>query len=573
MHYYLKSILFLPMVLIATIGYAADSIPERQRGVMADAILMNKKSFLGAGEEYIYEAIKNALEKEGILTIEVENKFAVRDTFIQTVDNKLLKMTALNPEIFAKVVARLQKREEFLRNNSASFASKHTNLFAAFPKISSTDSLEDNDLAMPSQSSSASEAQVEKKSLFTPSDWRKSRSCLNGGNVMIVKNRAGVKKVLIGEYLLTLTHHALRIKGFFKPLEGGPRVYESESGTFNDVIHEQFQKGEIPTIAQALAKKLNLSNRDFITIGKEMDAMGLLDNFRPENGAGPDLKTVALEYVGQKEYIKTILWPYEFNTARENIVIVPQANTQLDLFLMESPTGVLVNDFDVASQFLETILKQSNHYKLTDTDIALLGEYQSNSQKIGLKLKPIYERIHQVLTQADINFTPFPGAFFTNCPFTLPKRIKVEVLGELQQKMHSIYLIGNFITPDIDKLTSQLNDEFLRHKVKFSQEAFYNQSHVNFMSSLLGWSFKHERPYGILLTVQAGNNLGKAMTTEISKVLRADQKLQVHFVGGGKKEISAARQFFVGKNLSVRSITWEFVKEHQSPSMMRSSAD
>ena len=194
-----------------------------------------------------------------------------------------------------------------------------------------------------------------------PVQIKPSRSYWEGGNVITASNSAGEIKVLVGADSATITHQALRNSGFFRPVgeQNTHYINETLNNEFKDSIRELYVKGKIPSKVKELAPKL--SEEETFAVAHEMQAVGLLPVIKKEEKE--KLTDIVTDYLGQREFVKRVLWPAEFEVDAKNIVEIPQAAYHLDAFLKPGPRGsFFVQDFEKSEEFLRSLLGKNRSY-------------------------------------------------------------------------------------------------------------------------------------------------------------------------------------------------------------------
>lgn len=503
-------------------------------GVSIDSLLIPAP--LPSGQGSSVHANLSSLGKElGIKTITTKFFYYPRDTKVRTPNGAILRSTDADITVQKLSSDRSWKREMHLLGNSASTATTHPYFFnkmqgRGIEKMSHLVSSEGLKVAEGGLTTSDVEAPL-----------KPSRSYWEGGNVIVASNSAGKVKVLIGADSLTLTHQILRKTKFFQAPDPSSPCYTQEKDRFHDSISELYKKGEIPKQVEQLAPPL--SNETLLSTGREMNAMGLITDFAPEDTK--KLTKIAKEYLGQREFIKQVLWPAEFGVAPEDIVEVPQGAYHLDAFIKTGPRGTLfLQDFEKSFELLNSIIDDNLGFgqpteemltmlincmraadpkkemekipvqkKLSQRDLSILRSYVNETAQLLQHLHPLYQRIQNCLQKAGFTIIKAPGVFHGK---------------------------------DGDK-----------------------QVNLNFLNAISGWSETKKTYYYICLGAQAGDHLGEKIMGAYQKFLKSQKiPIQVYFVGYNPKDpndFSDAMSFSTERlaQSGVHCLTYELVaKEH-----------
>ena len=415
----------------------------------------------------------------GIETVTSKTPYYARDIKTRTPSGTVLGSTNADKAIQTLASEKCWDREKFLRNNCAGTATKHPSFAKKFQGVSINQGAYRMvaDGLIPKPGDKAPKARI---------PYKLSRGYLEGGNIIVSSNREGKIKVLIGADTTNFTHLILRQIKFFSSSN------ESSSSSTQTIANR----------VEQLAP--SLSERETFAIGREMLAMKLISESELEEKER--LAKIVKEYVGQKEFVKQVLWPEEFGVAPEDIVEVPQAAYHLDVFIKTAPKGGLfVQDFGKTLDLLNEIQKANI---LTQKERPILKSYIEEATQLQKELQPIHNRVNACLEKAGFTVIGAPGTFHG------------ESKGE--------------------------------------------RVDLNFLNAISGWSEKKQSYYYICLGAKVGEQLGKELMKGYEKFLQSHQKnLLTHFVGhnpNNSSDFSDAMSFST-ETSGLRCLTYELETE------------
>ena len=424
-----------------------------------------------------------SLGKElGIETITSRIPYYARDIKTRTPSGTVLGSTNADKAIQKLATEMCWNREKFLRNNCAGTATKHPCFAKKFQGVG----IDQEAYKL------VAEGLIPKpgdKAPKAPIPYKLSRGYLEGGNIIVASNREGRIKVLIGADTTNLTHLILRKMKFFDSSNGS-----SSSST--------------PTIANRVEQLAPpLSEKETFAIGREMHAMGLIAESELEEKE--KLAKTVKEYVGQKEFVRQVLWPQEFGVAPEDIVEVPQAAYHLDVFIKTAPKGALfVQDFGKTLELLNGI---RDARILSKKELPILRSYIDETTLLQRDLQPIHERVNACLQKAGFTVIGAPGTFYG--------------------------ADGG------------------------------NRVDLNFLNGISGWSEKKKSYYYICLGAKVGEQLGKELMKGYEKFLQLHQaNLLTCFIGHNPKnptDFSDAMNFSI-ETSGLRCLTYELETEEHN---------
>jgi len=301
-----------------------------------------------------------------------------------------------------------------------------------------------------------------------------------GGNLFVLTNKVGCKKVLIGEELFTMIHAQLR-------LEKGLKAAEKK-----DLSDEELRQGAEEMSAMGLIdnaagmltlKKVHqLYNQDVvINFRKEALRIGLIKPFKLDDTNKDSARPIVAKYLAQKEEVLALIGDQLGEISPSDIHIIPQVEYHLDIFLFPGPNNsIFIQDFELCVQLLKSMDEKAKELSLTDKDKQILKEYFSALPKLNEQLKPLFAKARTELEKAGFNVISAPGQFY-----------------------------------DASFHPSQKGE-----------------SNASFLNSISGWSKKNQRPYLISNGAKIGDNLGNVLMELFKNFLKHFQSdLEVYFAG------------------------------------------
>ncbi|WP_068467695.1 hypothetical protein [Candidatus Protochlamydia phocaeensis] len=425
-------------------------------------------------------------QKEGFEVYATTTFYYPRDSRVRTPKGHILKSTDANPKILLTALERLIKRENYLKNQSSTFATEHPSFKNRMQgsAIASKLHFRASEGYSPDSRKDYFDVMMGPKLVSTNIHTliKPTRSYWEGGNVFVLTNTEGKTKVLISGHSLTVTHMVLRQYQYFQLPEKEntlAHIEETQSAfaSLQDRVNTLYLNRQIPALVRQLAGEL--SEEAVIQTGYEMNAMGLIKAFSTKTSADKArLTDIVKDYVGQREFVKQVLWPSEFEVQAEDIVIVPNAHYHLDTFMKPGPKGsILLQDFDQTIQVLYKIEAHADDYVLTSEDRFILKNYIQEAKQLAKDLGPIYANIHEQCKRAKIAIIPIAGTFF----------------GCNSRK---------------------------------------ERKNLNFLNALSGYSTLNQRFYYITSGASVGDRLGKVLMDEFRSTLeQLASPIQVYYIG------------------------------------------
>lgn len=289
-------------------------------------------------KEIVFETLKLVGQIEGFDVIPTKVFYYVRDAKVRCMDGTTyLRTTDTEDNLKSTAIDRMVKRENHLKTNHSLSMTSHPliigcRLGKGIVEGKNHRRAGDGYIVKDSwYDSYGSSFLVQSKCVaaITP-----SRSPWEGGNVSASTNLHGRVKVLMGEDHLTVTHQILRQAGYFK-FEKKTKAFTQECGqscTFymlNDELNKMFKNQEFPKLVEE--RTPHLTNDEIIATGKEMNAMGLINNFKAI--VTEESREITEQYVGQRAFVREILWPKELKVDSADIQVIKQGDYHLDVFL------------------------------------------------------------------------------------------------------------------------------------------------------------------------------------------------------------------------------------------------
>lgn len=454
-------------------------------------------------------------QMEGFEVIPTNVFYFARDPKIRRCDGTFLRSTDIDNKIKSTAITRMSQREGHLKTNHAMVCTSHPfiknlSLGKGIEEGMNHRRAGDGFIVRGDSFYDAffneNLTQTGPEAKITP-----SRAAWEGGNVTMATNLQGRVKVLIGEDLLTITQHVLRLAGYFKFEEETFAHTEETLCTFyklGDDLNEMYKKQDFPKLV--IKHKPQLSDDEVLATGHEMNAMSLIKKFEPE--VTEELRKITGDYLGQRSFVSNILWPNELKVDSADIHVLKQAASHLNVFLKPGPRGsFFLQSFNKTVHLLEEIKVHAKTLELTSKDLEILETLLSNANLLAKDLGPLYQKIQAQITEAGFKIIETPGIFF----------------GKEGGKEIS----------------------------------------VNFINALSGWSPVTKRYYYICLGAALGNNLGKVLM-ETFRIFMEHyaSPVAVHYVGydpNNKEDFSKAMYFQnrIESQAGVHSMTFELKTE------------
>lgn len=459
--------------------------------------------------EHTYQNLIKIGQREGFKVIPTHDFYYVRDSKIRLANGKVLRTTDVKDDFKIKACDRSFNREKFLKNNHVITATKHPSLAGKVGKGLTT--IKYHQLTAEGFSKKSRNSPYDKIYPLSESNYfvdiKPSRCAWEGGNVITATNTKGELKVLVGDELLTINHQILRQTKFFDNpnLENNnfSNIQEREGTIYQlkDDLNLKYRNGQISQEVKNLAP--NQTDMAMIKTGEEMNAMGLILKFQPK--ANTRLQAITQEYLGQKRFVKEVLWPMEFEVDPISIETITQAAYHLDVFMKPGPNGsMFLQSYEKDIELLESI---SKNIKLTERDQKIVNTCLNETRKLIQELKPIYAQVKHQLSNAGFSIIETPGLF---------------------------HCIDNNKRLD-----------------------------CNFINALSGWSKQTERFYYICLGTKLGDNLGNILMESFRSFMEHHvSPIQVYFIGyNSDNQFNEADFFNNNKAGGVHCMTYELDTE------------
>lgn len=255
-----------------------------------------------------------------------------------------------------------------------------------------------------------------------------SRLYFEGGNTFCITNTKQKLVYLIGQDLLTITHHATRLDGLFKkknsadPNDPWLTSHFNESiifGKWKDKINQLFHSGQIPDEVMKIYDRIFPDLTESLTeqvIG-EMKVMGNLPQgqYASEEEKKSHYKGMAAHFLAQIEFVATRIFAEELGVAPDQIHFIPQCAYHLDYIMTPGPNGtIFLQDYALGRELLLHIKEQAVILKLTEKDLRKLDCFIQEAEQLGRDFQEIMENTKESLKKADLTVIPTPGAFFSH---------------------------------------------------------------------------------------------------------------------------------------------------------------
>ncbi|HXW52647.1 MAG TPA: hypothetical protein VEL47_00950 [Myxococcota bacterium] len=484
--------------------------------------------------EAITNRIVDVLDKVGATVVRPKIWYFVRDAKVRTADDSLLRMIKSYSDLTG-IAEILQKRDDFLKNNSARAATDHRSFSDIKLSLSPYINLEYAFDGLSPKSRTAWTVNYPDRLGESAVDVqvKPSRTYQHAGNFILAKRADGRTKIFLGEDMLHITRIRLENLGYFGNSHPASAAYHEEyertySSTFGgDQISQLYLANKIPPIVQKLGQEMNLSDDAIIKICQELEAMGYIKDFGKDRIE--QFRPLALNYIGQQEFIKKYIWPLEFGVQAEDIIAVPQAAYHLDLFMHYHNGIMFLNDYGKTLELLQKI--QSKVKNKNEKDI--YGHYTKSATMLQRDLGPIYAKIKMLIEDAGIPVVLTPGCFHAYA-------INLEEIKVNQKQL-------NDLTDKYNKLSQeQRNAQSLK---SYIAEALHepdtykfaaDELNINFMNAFSGFSLVTKRPYYVCLG-SPEKQIGKKIMNNFEEFLKQHIKnVDVHFIGKDSAQVVRA---------------------------------
>ncbi len=298
---------------------------------------------------------------------------------------------------------------------------------------------------------------------------------LEGGNVFILTNSQGVRKILVGKNSLAQIHAQLRLDGAFKDLAvqedltdeqviaGAEEMYAMKFLCFGK------RTGFIPIKETGIYK----ARRDVPSYRKESILTGLCQPFESKNVDIAKAKPFVAKFLAQKAAIPKLLEKH----FQGEVHFIPSVGYHLDTFMMPGPAGsIFLQDFEACKKVLNSIKQES---KLTYHDQYMLENYLKAAEILEKDLGGLLAAARAELEKAGFTVIGTPGNFL------------------------------DYRTYDTRSTPGR---------------------HIHFLNAISGRNERH--PYLITMGAKVGDHLGIYLMQAFEKFLKCYQPdLVVHFVG------------------------------------------
>lgn len=325
--------------------------------------------------------------------------YSVRDVKLMDVKNVVLQST--RSKNAAVAVDRLRQRSHVLKNHSASLATHPSFYNQTIGQVARSE--------LHHRSGDG---------LLVPS--KPSRIYFEGGNCFRITNQHQKPYYIIGEDLLTATHQTLLLDGWFyapNPKNPTPAYTAANNLLKNDhtPFNDWYLEGLIPELIKKMAEDLSpsLSDAEIESILLEIHAM-MLPSIKITSEADKiKARQIAANYMAQKEFVKTHIFPEELSCSASEIIYVSQVAYHLDLMMAPGPKGsVFVQDYDLVLATLGSISENAQRFNLSAFDLKTLDTFVDMALKLTDELSPLLSKVKQQLVHAGFIVIPTPGAFF-----------------------------------------------------------------------------------------------------------------------------------------------------------------
>lgn len=329
---------------------------------------------------------------------------------------------------------------------------------------------------------------------------RNLRFYMEGGNHFLVSVK-GKLKLIIGEDIVHVALLQFRLDKFFDTLQRLKYLADVTASTLSpkkivELIEEMYAQGLIKNPGDG--KKGFISEEEILNLALQMPSRGAVNYLQAAQHAefftplrlNPKQieahRAIAANYFAQKAMTKAII-AKSFSVSVEDLIIIPQANYHLDVFIHPGPKkSFFVQDYEYTVALLTKIKSQAQALQLTDKDMKILDRYLQAAQEMDQHLKPLFDKTKENLLEAGFTVIPTPGIFYDISP--------------------------RILSPD------------------FPPEAItYN---LNFMNGISGFSPKTNRYYYITTGAQVGDHLGPLFMKIFEEFLHSYQEnLDVYYIG------------------------------------------
>lgn len=328
---------------------------------------------------------------------------------------------------------------------------------------------------------------------------------MEGGNYFLASTPQGNLKLLISEMGRDIVHNQFRIEKKFSPQkiksradEIAPTLNPEQIIEIADQMHAQglFQENSLIPMEKRidclfLAVKLRITNR----IQSYREQLIKEEIYEPLDIKRNDVnryRSNVANYLAQKEEAVALI-AESFGMQASDVVVVPQLDYHLDVFMRPGPKGSLfLQSYAKSKKLAQTILNDSNDLSLSKIDVDMLHRYIHSAHTNERELKPVFDRTVAVLESAGFNIHLIPGIFYDMTPSSIQQR--------------------------------------------YPGSRPYN---LNFINSITGFSTKTNRYYYITAGAKVGeqegnskNKLGKILMSSFEKIIKlTEKKLDVFFMG------------------------------------------
>ncbi len=302
---------------------------------------------------------------------------------------------------------------------------------------------------------------------------------LEGGNVYILTNNQGVRKILIGKNSLAHIHAQLRLDGAFKDLP------EQEDLTDEQVIAGAEEMYAMKLLSLGPEKRTGFipldnmgevykARMDVSSYREEAILKGHCHKFEMSKAVDiAKVKPLVAKFLAQKAAIPELLKKH----FQGEVHFIPSVDYHLDTFMMPGPAGsIFLQDFEACKQMLMAIRQER---ELTFEDRCRIDNYLTAAKVLENDLGGLLAAARTELEQAGFTVIPTPGNF-------------------------------------LDFQTYAMRDTPVPH--------------IRFLNAISGRNERH--PYLITLGAKVGDHLGTYLMQAFEKFLKGYQSdLVVHFVG------------------------------------------